>query len=543
MTFARPLPIPLHRLFNFAVVLAVLAAFFLVALAEAVYGQETSPQATFEIKRFSIEGNTLYSDTYITASLLDFIGSDKTTKDIEKARDALEKLHHDAGYPTVVVNIPEQTLEDGTVRFQVIEGRIGKVRVTGNRYFTSERILKGLPSFEPGAILYIPDVQRDIGKLGSNPDLKVSPLLMPGREPGTIDAELKVEDKLPLHGSAELNNRYSANTTALRFNAILKYDNLWQRDHSATFQFQTAPQDTDEVQVLAGSYVLPAPWNDEQRIAFYGIWSDSATAFGEGFNVVGKGFILGMRYVLPLRPYHAYYHNLTVGLDYKDFDETTGYTTPGGEQTSTPLTYLPLSFSYSSSLQDSMGATQFSGGLNMVFRGLVTDEEQFAIKRYKATGDYLYATAGVERLQKLPADFGIFLKLDGQISDQPLVSNEQYAAGGMVSVRGYKESEVLGDDALHGMAEFLAPDLAALVGMGSRMKIIPYAFYDFAMLKILEPLPGQDENINIHATGVGIRGGVSKYFEYEVDLAVPLATASNTQKGDARILFLVKFQF
>jgi hemolysin activation/secretion protein len=190
-----------------------------------------------------------------------------------------------------------------------------------------------------------------------------------------------------------------------------------------------------------------------------------------------------------------------------------------------------------------MGATQFSGGLNMVFRGLVTDEEQFATKRYKSTGDYLYVTAGVERLQKLPADFGIFLKLDGQISDQPLISNEQYAAGGMVSVRGYKESEVLGDNALHGMAEFLAPDLAALAGMGGRLRVIPYAFYDFAMLKILEALPGQVDSSNIHATGVGIRGGYSTYFEYEVDLAVPLATTSNTQRGDVRILFLVKLQF
>ena len=48
-----------------------------------------------------------------------------------------------------------------------------------------------------------------------------SPELKPGVEPGTVDIDLNVKDKLPLHGSVELNNRYSADTTKLRLNANL----------------------------------------------------------------------------------------------------------------------------------------------------------------------------------------------------------------------------------------------------------------------------------------------------------------------------------
>ena len=116
----------------------------------------------------------------------------------------------------------------------------------------------------------------------------------------------------------------------------------------------------------------------------------------------------------------------------------------------------------------------------------------------------------LERRQKLPGGAGLGVKLDGQIADQPLISNEQYPAGGMESVRGYKESEEMGDSAFHGMIELSAPDLAPHFGLGERFQIIPYTFYDFAALWVKEPLPGQDAAMDLQGTGVGIRGHISR---------------------------------
>src|SRR5208337_3488849 len=102
------------------------------------------------------------TEKIIRDTLEDYKGANKTSADVEKARSALEKVYHDKGYPAVLVNIPEQTVEGGKVRLQVIESRIGKVRVTGNRYFTGEMILRQLPSLAPGKILYVPMVQKDL---------------------------------------------------------------------------------------------------------------------------------------------------------------------------------------------------------------------------------------------------------------------------------------------------------------------------------------------------------------------------------------------
>ncbi len=514
-----------------------------VIISPFTAGAETpAEEITFDIKGFAIKGNTLFSRDDILPVLKPFSGQSKTARDVEQARDALERFYHQEGYPAVLVNIPEQTVESGIVRFEVVESEIRRIRITGNRYFTMETILEDLPSLSPGNVLYIPDLQRELAVANRNPDLKISPMLIPGKTMDTIDVELQVEDQLPLHGNLELNNRGTHSTTNLRLNGTISYDNLWQAGHSISLQYQTAPKDTDEVQTVAVSYVLPTPWNPKNLLALYGILSDSETAFGSGFNVVGEGTIIGGRYVIPLPAKGRYAHNVTLGLDYKDFDEELGFET-GEDAVYTPITYLPFSISYSSSLPDKTGTTQFSFGVNMAFRGLVTDQREFEVKRFQATGNYLYATAGVERTQTLPWDFSLFGKIDGQLANQPLISNEQYTAGGMKSVRGYKETEEVGDDAFHATLEVRGPDVAASFVEEGAVSFVPYLHYDMAALRTQDPLPGEESSTTIQGAGFGVRGGAFDRLEYEVIWSQALESTSRTDSGDVRFHFQVRYVF
>jgi hemolysin activation/secretion protein len=507
---------------------------------------EETGEAGFEIKAFEVMGNSLFTDDQVRAAVILFTGSGRTTADVEKARDSLEKKYHDAGYPAVLVNIPEQTLQDGIVKLQVIESRIGRMKVTGNRYFTREKMLKDLPSFTPGAILYLPRVQQEISQLNRSQDLKVEPVMSPGKEVGTIDVELKVEDHLPLHGFLELNNRASPDTEPLRLNAAIHYDNLWQREHSLSVQYQISPQNTDQVEALSASYALPAPWEKNDQWALYGIWSDSNTAFGEGFQIVGKGKIFGTRYVVLLPEYRLYTHTITLGLDYKSIKQTTPTEAgiAGTTMEEVPVQYAPFSFSYSSTLPDKWGGmNQFGAGLNMNFRSSSSQEAKFETSRYKAHANYLVFTASAQRMQKVPWGMNLFVKVDGQASDQPLINSEQYTAGGMESVRGYKESEVLGDSALHGMLELSFPDPLGRTAMGKKIQMTPFLFYDFAALTIQEPLPGQNNSISLSGTGAGIRGAIAKSLEYELDWSVALRATDQTVKHDQRSYFKVRAVF
>jgi hemolysin activation/secretion protein len=511
------------------------------AMKKVMESLEPEDPLSFEIRRFDVSGNTVLSPMIVENALKPFTGRKKKAEDVEAARETLEKEYHERGYPTILVNIPEQAVETGVVRLDVIESKIGRVRVTGNEYFTMEKIQKELPSLREGEILYLPKVQEDLAGLNRNPDIKVAPVLAPGSELGTIDVELKVKDKLPLHGSVELNNRNTHDTTDLRLNTQIRYDNLWQKEHSVSLQLQTSPQDMDEVFALAGSYVLPAPWGNDNILAVYGLYTDSNTAFGSGFATVGKGWIVGFRNVFPLPAVGGFAHNLSAGLDYKSFDDDLSL--EGEEGTATKIEYLPLSFAYNASLKDEYGVTQFSSGINMAFRGLVTDQDKFQEKRFESRGNYIYLTAGIERTQALPLGFGLFGKVDGQVADQPLISNEQYLAGGLKSVRGYKETEVSGDNAVHATLEFLGPDLVAWTPWQGRGGLTPYVFYDLAWLHQKEPLPGEDEATTIQGVGVGLRGTVTPYFDFEFAWGLAMNDTDRTDNGDSDLYFVVKGEF
>ncbi len=510
--------------------------------------QEPAKELTFPIEGFLVEGNTLLPPEVVQDTLETMIGPGKKASDVETARDTLEKLYHSKGYPTILVSIPEQRVQEGIIRLDVTESKVAKLATAGNRYVTSEKILNSLPSMKPGAVLYTPDVQKEIGKANENADVKVTPSLSQGNEPGTVDVDLKVEDTLPLHASLELSDRYSPNTTPLRLNAVIHYDNLWQSDHSLSLQYQNSPQDPNQVEVGAAAYSLPAPWAVTHTILFSGIWNSSNSAFGEGFSAIGKGKMFGARYVLPLPALTNYSHNLIIGLDYKDFQNLTSQLTNTPSTSSNaqnpPVTYVPLSLVYTSFLTDPRGMTQFNTGLNMAFRGLISDETAFAQNRFDARGDYLYATGGVQRTQDLFAGTKLFVKADGQVSDAPLINNEQYAGGGLDNVRGYHETEALGDSAVHTIVEFRGPEMAASHGVcDGKLQCTPCVFYDQAHLFIMDPLAGQETRFILEGTGVGVKGTYDKCFEYETYWATALTSTEHTKAGDNMVHFRVKYLY
>jgi hemolysin activation/secretion protein len=178
----------------------------------------------------------------------------------------------------------------------------------------------------------------------------------------------------------------------------------------------------------------------------------------------------------------------------------------------------------------------------MSFRGAVANQRQFEEKRYRARGDYIFMTAALERNQKLPAGFSLLARVDGQLADQPLITNEQYSAGGVESVRGYHESEATGDNAVHGVVELAAPDLLGAIG-NERHRLVPYLFYDVASVWIRDPLPLQSYETNLQGAGIGVRGLLFGMLDYQTDLGFALMKTNRTGYGDALLHFKVRWQF
>ena len=162
---------------------------------------------TFDILEFVVEGNSVLATEDIERAVYPFLGPKKVFADVEAAQAALQKAFNSRGYGTVLVDVPEQRADTGAIMLRVLEGRISRTRVLGSRYFSQGFILDKVAGVKEGEVPHFPSLQAQLGSVNRTADRRVAPVLRPGREAGTTEVDLTVEDRLPLHGSVEINNR------------------------------------------------------------------------------------------------------------------------------------------------------------------------------------------------------------------------------------------------------------------------------------------------------------------------------------------------
>jgi len=75
--------------------------------------QARAADEKFAVLEYRVLHNSVLSARQIEAAVYPHLGQDKTLADVQAARADLEKAYHDAGYSTVFVDIPEQSIENG----------------------------------------------------------------------------------------------------------------------------------------------------------------------------------------------------------------------------------------------------------------------------------------------------------------------------------------------------------------------------------------------------------------------------------------------
>jgi hemolysin activation/secretion protein len=530
----------------------VLAFTLWLAPAQAANAPDAKPK--FDIWEYQISGNTRLDVERIEKAVYPFLGEGKDIDEVEKARGALEKSYRDSGYATAIVSIPEQSVDGGVVELSVTEGRVERVRVTGAKYYAQGRILEQLPALTEGGVPNFKELELQLAAVNLGADRRVQPLLRPGHEPGTTEVELKVDDSLPLHGSVELNNRYAPSKALspgeYRASGTLRYDNLWQREHSFSLSYLTSPGHTGEAKVSSAAYTLPLRTGGES-LTLYGVRSDSKadlTTSLAGTGVLGKGDIVGMRLAEPIRSFAGINHSLTLGLDYKHLLEYLSQ--DGAGSFHTPLTYGLVSGQYAGARADDAGDTSFGSSVSLSLRGARNNEEQFANKRFQGQGNFAVLRWNAQRQQHLPAKFLLTGRIEGQFASLPLPSSEEYAAGGADSVRGYPEAVQIGDNGARGLIELRTPNLFGLAAASepwADLRLL--AFVDGAQLRVLDPLPGQTSRYTLASAGVGLRlasrRGVMLSLDYGRRLKDGLTTDTHgsVARGGGRLHFNLAFQF
>lgn len=511
--------------------------------AEVTPPDAAAPAQTFEVQAYDVEGNSILSQLDIEKAVYPQLGPGRTNDDVEKARAALERAYHSRGYQSVVVDVPPQTVEQGIIRLRVVEAPVGRLRVVGSEYHSLGEIKRLAPSLAEGQSPNFTQAQKELAELNRLPDRQVTPVVRPGRVPGTVDIDLRVDDTLPLHASLELNNDHAPDTEPLRLTGTLRYANLWQKGHTLSLTYLVAPQNVDDAQVFAASYVAPV-WNTPWTLLAYGYTSDSNISSLGGASVLGKGYAIGVRGIYQLPPFRALQQSVNFGFDYKHFDEAISV---GEAEVEAPIEYVPANIVYSLTRTGEKATTNLTVGATAGLRGFGSGVDEFQNKRAFATPNFVKLNLDLTHTQNLPRDFQLQGRFSGQLADQPLVSSEQFAAGGRSTVRGYLQAEAVGDNGILGSGEVRFPSFAPLLAKapwgGAVDELRFYGFTEAAKVWILEPLADQQERITLYSAGVGLRLQLLKYFYGDVAVGVPLKDSAASEAGEPFVTFSAKAEF
>ena len=204
----------------------------------------TNAGPRFNVEKYLVMGNSVLPPEAMALAITNVDGAFGTNTSFEGIRAAmieLQKAYRERGYVTVSVGLPQQKLTNATVKVKVTEGRLAAINVTGNRYYSSNNVMRSLPSLQTNRLLNSQVLQRELDNANASRDRQIYPVIGPGPEPETSELTLKVKDQLPLHARLELNNQGTPGTPDLRVNFTAQYDNLWDLDHQAGIQYSFTP--------------------------------------------------------------------------------------------------------------------------------------------------------------------------------------------------------------------------------------------------------------------------------------------------------------
>lgn len=497
-------PSPAHQL------LLLLAALFTQPAPAQTAAATARAEIRFDINAFVVAGDTVLGAAAIERAVYAFLGPQRTAADAEGARKALEKAYQDAGFLSVNVVIPPQRVDDagGEVRLQVVQAPVDRLRITGAQYTLPSQVRDAVPNLAPGTVPNFNEMQQELAALArSNADREVTPIIAAGELPGTMNVELKVQDKLPLHASVELNNKQSPNTAAGRLEAGISYDNLFQRGHSIGFNWFYSPKRPDEADIRSLTYHLPAGGSGD-RLYLTLLHSDSNTPTPLGGATVSRGDTWRLRWRDELPAREGLSQALTWGLTLRHLQDrnldVAGFSTPAPT-----LRYTTINTSYELDLSGAPGrSSRLQADLTLSLPALNGREvdcygstlDQFSCKRSQAGARF--QVLGLSLSHREPVGrWAVAARLQGQFTDTPLVPAEQVVYGGQDSVRGYHEGEQSGDLGAALRIELIAPAWQP----ADQLSLRAQAFYDRAALRRLNALPTEVVSSGLASTGLGLR--------------------------------------
>jgi hemolysin activation/secretion protein len=498
---------------------------------------QAASTATVQVKAIRFVGNTRIDDAGLRRAIPEIDrtqGSSATLAQLQSLADAVTRYYRQRGYFVAVAYVPRQTVEDGTVTIQVLEGKLDQVHVGRSGGYDPARVqrygedgLCGQSSGCSDATLTRTRADRAVGLLSALPGvLSASGTLSPGSKVGSSDVTLDAVPGPRITGALgvdDYGNEYTGRireTGDLRWNNPLGIGDLFTADVALSDRWGLGG--TRGRGALNGvlDYSLPIGYDGWRVGANY---THLLYRLGAPFNVTdayggGNEFNAYVAYPILLSPYKHLWARASYGV--KWLSDSVLQETFHTRDTTVVL-----------SINGDAIDTVWSGGLTQygvsLTRGLVAygsgarpvdtpnaaghfTKLDFIVSRDQTVG---YLAHDTQRLS-------VYGALQGQWSNGNLDSVEKFTLGGPAGVRGYPVGEAVGDEGA--IATLELRDSFAVAALGGDNLTLSL-FRDNGWLKVNHtPWAGYQGPRQRHLGSTGIGADLLHQNRYDLKLMYAL---------------------
>jgi hemolysin activation/secretion protein len=495
----------------------------------------------FRLEAIELDGATALSAEDLSPLWAELLGQEVTIAALEDLAERIGAQYRAEGYVLSQAFLPEQVVEDGAVRIQVVEGFVDRIALEGGSAPARSAVGRFLAPVATDRPLRLDTLER--GVLLSRDTLGGTVETVLGPSPDTFaaaDLTVLIEQKR-YDGFASLDNRGSrlygdgvTATAGASAYGLLGLNERWDLLVAA------APDDLS-LRFAEAAVELPLPalsgtWLDGGRLRLSGDASRADPDLSEAGSPDDLTVILDETNVraalivpfIRTRPQNLYGR---LGLDWR---ESTSDTDLGGIGDSETDRLLVLSARGTWDRADRFGGvTLIDAELRQGLAG-PTDLD--------ATGDpaFTLISGSVARLQRLgDGAWSVYGELIGQAARTEVPNSERFTLGGATIGRGFAPGNISGDQGYGARLE-LRRDIVGEALEGAVSAVELYAFGDAGAVHDKNADRDGDRRETLASAGIGARIDVRPWLTITPEIARQIdGTPTDTSSGDRETRALI----
>lgn len=451
------------------------------------------------VKEIRLTGNTVFNTEELKRLTAPYEGRTVTSSELEDLRVALTRYYIDHGYLNSGAVLPDQKVVDGVVNMVIVEGRLTGIEITGNR-FLSDDYIKDRLELGAGPPLNVRDLQERIQIMLESPVLEtMNSQLRPGDRPGEANLTTRVKEGPRVQFIPVIDNRLSPPLGDFRVLPQLYVYSLTGRGDVLSTNVGFAEGLTD----ANANWAIPLNAHDT-TLTLLAEHTDSEVENGpfKDLDIKNKTRTFGFRVGHPFYRTPNQSFSMALGLDLrKSHSELLGEDfafTPGvpkdGEVKATIIRFS----------QDwtKRGANQVLAARSLFSLGIDAFDATTHSNDDLPNGEFFAWLGQFQWARRLGEDWGeLIFRFDTQLTKDNLFTMEQFSVGGALSVRGYRENQLVRDYGYDVSLEYRYP---LIKDPGGRSILALAPFVDAGGAKNND-LPNGPNPTFLYSAGAGLR--------------------------------------